>query len=67
VNIGITITVGSVMIEASAQDCGPDACSDMLRQATLHMLTLVDKEACAVAARRAWDDTSTDEPDDTDD
>ena len=65
-NIGITVTVGSVMIEANAQDCGPDACADMMAQATKTLLTIVDREACMSAARHTWDGTDVDADEDDD-
>lgn len=61
-NVGVTVKVGDVKIEAQAVDCGPDACGDLLRQAVVHMLTLVDRDDCVIAAR-GWGDAEPDADD----
>jgi hypothetical protein len=61
VNVAVTVTVGDVTIEAQAVECGPDAAGDLLRQAVVHMLTLVDRSDCAIAAR-GMDDEDTQPP-----
>jgi len=44
VNVRVTVQVGNVDLRADVDDCGPDALGDAVRQVTMGMMILVDRE-----------------------
>jgi len=44
VNVRVTVQVGNVDLRADVDDCGPDALGDAVRQVTMGMLILIDRD-----------------------